>query len=163
MTRNAAVGFTALRAKIKARWTELLLEGPAAPPAATPLVTPAMLVFMIDESLARFAVRLSAPEARDRAPRALTRFSPTRAGCHCGLHLLLSYYLAGAQALRETMPAGAGRIAVLHLFNHVAHEELTALCGVCPQRGGALCSLRPGLASGRRKGNIPPPSSPACP
>jgi hypothetical protein len=160
MTGSLAVSFDALRPKIKARWTELLREGTAAPAAATPLVTPAMLVFLIDESLIRLGTSLRTPAARDRMPQDLAGFGPTRAGCHCGLHLLLSYYLAGAQALRETLPAGRGRIGVLHLFNHVAHAEMTALCDSCPHRGEALCGLRPGPASARRKGR-PLPSAPS--
>ncbi len=160
MTGNLAVTFDALRPKFKARWTELLREGAAAPATATPLVTPGMLVFLIDESLARLGANLRAPAARAHPPPNLPDLTPTRAGCHCGLHLLLSYYLAGAQALRETLPAGPGRISVLHLFNHVAHEEMTALCSQCPHRGGDLCGLRPALAPARGKGHTSPSPPP---
>jgi hypothetical protein len=156
MTGNPAVSFDALRTKIKTRWTELLREGAAAPAAATPLVTPGMLVFLIDESLARLGAGLRTPADPAAAAPDLADFTPTRAGCHCGLHLLLSYYLAGAQALRETLPAGRGRVKVQHLFNHIAHQEMMALCDHCPHRGGKLCGLRPGLASARGKGHLPP-------
>ncbi len=133
----------ALRPVLKRDWAGRLHQAPAEPPGAG-LVTPEMLVLLVDGTIDRLLSRLGgAPAGHRERPG---RFNYARTGCHCGLHLLLTYYLAGARALRETLPAelGAARGEVLHCFNQLAREEMTALCDVCNHRGGALCSLRPG-------------------
>ena len=149
MSKGPASWLDGLLPAIKARWAELLLTEPAAPPAANALITPAMLVFMLDESLVRLKDRLRAPAGAGRSRRDHAPFSPRRAGCQCGLHILLSYYVAGARALRENLPAefGPARLEMIRRFNHLAHAEMTALCGVCLQRGGSLCSLQAAAVS----------------
>ncbi len=144
----------ALRPVIRTRWAELLSAAPPAPPPAAALVRPEMLVFLIDDTLDRFAVNADAP----RRPRPGAPVRDRRTDCQCGLHLLLSYYLAGARALREILPdrLGPGRVALLHAFNRLAHDDMAALCGRCHHRGGPLCCLPPGPAA-----SAPPEKAPA--
>jgi len=108
------------------------------------VITRDLLMLMLDESLARLSLNLRRrrPSAR---PATLAPFGALRTGCHCGLNLLLNYYLTGARTLRELLPPdhGTHRVAVIHRFNQLAHEEMSALCGVCQHRGGERCSLRP--------------------
>jgi hypothetical protein len=139
-----------LRPAIKARWTALLCAEPATPRARAALITPEMLVFMLDDTLARLSVSLGGSKTATKRMRILAPFGAMRSGCHCGLNLLLTYYLAGARALRETLPMdfGPARVEVIRRFNRLAHDEMTALCGVCRHRGGGLCSLRPKKTAG---------------
>ncbi len=142
----------ALRPVLKRDWAGRLHQAPAEPPGGG-LVTPGMLVLLVDGTIDRLLRRLGgAPAGRRVRP---TRFNSTRTGCHCGLHLLLTYYLAGARALRETLPAdlGPARGEVLHCFNQLAREEMTARCDACNHRGGALCLLRPDGISPAPAGN----------
>lgn len=138
-----ASALDALRPVLKQHWIARLRLAPAAPPG-TGLVTPDMLVFMVDGTIDRLVASLGGTTAR--RPARPARFNSSRAGCHCGLHLLLSYYLAGAHALRETLPADLGfaRPEVLRCFTRLAHEEMNALCDACNHHGGSLCQLRPG-------------------
>ena len=135
--------FEAVRPAIRAHWAAALQHAPA-PPAAPPgLVTPAMLVLMIDDTLALLGKALREERVRKRTACAWPRLAASRPGCRCGLHLLIGYYLAGARALRKTLPANLGRerVAVLREFNGLAHAEMAALCGVCLHRGGSYCRL----------------------
>lgn len=151
----------ALRPAIKARWQALLQENPVTPRNAVGLVTPKMLMFMVDETLNRLASEILPTRLINRRPASLAPFGPMRHGCKCGLQLLLTYYLTGAKVLREILPAelGVDRVKVLRCFNRIAHDEMDTLCGVCLHRGGPMCSLRPGPASGnsgefRRHGGL---------
>ena len=152
MPETPSARLVALRPAIKSRWAELLKTKPASPAATTPLVIPAMLVFMLDDTLARLERQLAATVTSDRLRRDLAPYGAMRAGCQCGLHLLLDYYLAGAQTLQELLPAECGlvRVEVIHGFNRMAHDEMATLCGVCRYRGGALCGLRPDPATPRK-------------
>jgi hypothetical protein len=136
--------FETLRPAINARWKDLLRGKVAPSQAPTGLVTPEMLIFMVDDTLNRLGSNLNSTVKPDRRSASLAPFGPTRVTCRCGLQLLLTYYLAGATALRELLPAqlGADRVKVLHEFNRIAHDEMEALCGICQHRGGPMCSLR---------------------
>ena len=140
----------ALRPALKARWAALLRENSSARRTAVGLVIPEMLVFMLDETLNRLEGEIPASLSTDRRRASLAPFGPMRTRCSCGLRLLLTYYLAGAKALREILPAdlGALRVKILHRFNRIAHDEMDALCGVCGHRGGPMCGLRSNLYSG---------------
>ena len=135
--------FAELRPAIRKNWSARLEQAPPAPAMASGLITPAMLVFMLDDTLDLLAKRLKTKRGPRRTPRDLTAFSAMRGGCRCGLHLLLNYYLVGALVLRELLPKElqAGRVTVMGEFNELAHAEMSALCGVCLHRGGTLCSL----------------------
>jgi hypothetical protein len=128
------------RPALKQRWVARLRRAPAGPPG-TGLVTPEMLVLMVDGSLDRLA---NPARMRPTLPQSVARRASPRAGCHCGLHLLLTYYAAGLWTLRETLPTTAGiRVPAMRTLLHDARAELAALCGVCRHRGGSLC-LQPG-------------------
>jgi hypothetical protein len=103
-----------------------------------------MLVFMLDDTLARFCASLSTTPLTARKRHDLTPFGGMRTGCQCGVHLLLTYYLSGARALRETLPVelGLDRVEVLHHFNRLAHDEMAVLCEICQHRGGVACGLQ---------------------
>jgi hypothetical protein len=135
----------ALRPAIKTRWAVALRMAPAPSPAAVGLVTPAMLVFMLDDTLNRLSASLQKPAAGERRRRGLGALGTMSPGCRCGLNVLVKYYVAGAHALRATLPAdlGAVRVEVLRHFNRIAHTEMIALCEPCRHRGTAICCLRP--------------------
>lgn len=139
-----------LRSEIKARWTALLRAEPAAPPATTVLIRPEMLVFMLDDTLARLSASLEVWAQARRSPRKALQFWASHAGCECGLHLMLTYYVAGARSLHTALPLMFGRTRreILRCFNSLARQDMTALCDVCRQRGGPLCGLRTSLAGG---------------
>ncbi|SDR75639.1 hypothetical protein [Opitutus sp. GAS368] len=149
-----------LGSAIKAGWTAHLKESSPAPPDAAALVNPEMLVFMLDETLARLCATLEKSPEPPRPRITATPFGRTRGSVHCGLQLLLIYYLAGARALREALPVelGPARVEVLHRFNRLAREEMIALCGACHHRGGASCQLATGLdfVRSRRRGQPVP-------
>lgn len=159
MPDDIASPLEALRPAIKARWDFLLRKAPASPVPAMSIVKPGMLVFMLDDTLARLTERLREPLPADRPRRDLAPYGGMRTGCQCGLHLLLTYYLAGARALHESLPGtfGPARVKVQHAFNQLAHDEMAALCGACRHRGGALCCLRP------EPDTINPPDAAALP
>jgi hypothetical protein len=143
MPDNLAARLETLQPAIKACWAALLQTEPTPTTTGAPFITSKMLVHQIDATLVRLTDRLREPLTMDRRRRDLVPFGEMRAGCHCGLHLLLAYYLAGARALREVLPAAFGveRVEVLHVFNQLGHDDMAALCGICHHRGGALCCL----------------------
>ena len=146
----------ALRPAIKTRWTALLrADQVIAAPATPALVTREMLVFMLDDTLARLSASLLASAKPDRRPKTLEGLASKCGGCACGMALLLAYYLAGAQALKEKLPAvfGPARAVVLNRFNRLAHDEMVALCGVCHDRCGHECGFRP--KPPRRRRSLP--------
>jgi hypothetical protein len=145
MEEILASHLAALRPAIKTRWAATLRTAPVPSPAAAGLVASAMLVFMLDDTLTRLSVSLQQPAAGDRPRPGLGSLGMMRRGWRCGLHILVSYYAAGARALRATLPAelGRARVEVLRHFNRLAHEEMATLCGPCRHRGGSLCCLRP--------------------
>ena len=137
--------FEVLKPVIRTRWAALLRMAPGADPReSTALVTPEMLVYMLDDTLSRLGESLKDPAGWDRRPRSLARYGSGRAGCQCGLHLILIFFLTGTQALRESLPKefGPDRVKVLGCFNRLAQDEMAALCGVCRHRAGEKCGLR---------------------
>ena len=159
-----------LRPEIKARWTALLRAETAAPAATTALIRPEMLVFMLDDTLTRLSASLEVRAQARRPPLKSRQFRASHAGCACGLHLLLTYYVAGARSLHTALPMGFGRARreILRYFNSLARQDMTALCDVCRQRGGPHCRLREQverLEAARLGGAVSPPAaaSPATP
>ena len=88
-----------LRPEIKARWAARLQAEPAALAATTALIHPEMLVFMPDDTLTRLSARLEIRAQARRPPLKSRQLRASHAGCACGLHLLLTYYVAGARSL----------------------------------------------------------------
>ena len=149
---------------IKARWEALLRVEPAGPVSAASIIKPDMLVFMLDDTLGRLDAKLREPLTNERLRRDLAPYGAMRTGCQCGLHLLLTFYLAGARALHESLPLeyGLARVEVLHNFNRLAHDDMAALCGICRHRGGTLCGLRPETAPLNRPGVAASPATPSA-
>lgn len=135
--------FEELCPAIKARWSERLRAAPSASKGVSGVVTPAMLVLMLDDTLGLTLTQLKARRRLERGKRDLTAFAAMQRGCQCGLHLLLNYYLVGANVLREVLPKslGRGRVEILHHFNQLAHDEMSALCSVCRHHEDSLCGL----------------------
>lgn len=149
----------ALRPAIKTRWTALLRADPVIAAPATPaLVTREMLPYMLDDTLARLSASLLASAKPDRRPLTLDGLGSKSAGWACGIYLLLSYYLAGSQALKEKLPAvfGPARAVVLHRFNRLALDEMAALCGVCRECCGHDCGFA--RREPRRRRTLPAPA-----
>jgi hypothetical protein len=137
-----AARLEALRPALKRHWAAELRRLPAGPPGSG-LITPEMLVLMIDSTLGQLTGGRGRPLATDRRLRECARFRTSSAGCFCGLHSLLAYYVAGARALRTVLPVGTGpvRIRLMRHFTRLARQEVFALCGVCLHRDGAFCQL----------------------
>jgi hypothetical protein len=137
-----------LQPLLKQRWAARLRRLPAVR-AGAGFITPEMLVLMVDSTLRQLVAGHGRPLPADWEAQRAARFSPARAGCQCGLDILLTYYVAGAWALRDVMPATLSphRRRVLRHFMRLARHEVSALCGVCVHRQGTFC----------RSANIPSP------
>lgn len=143
METSPVACYQANRLAIGACWTGLLHAAPPAPAATRAVMTPAMLEFLVDETLDHLADGLR-QAGRNRPPhRTLFPGRLRRKGCACGLHLLLIYYSTGARAIHETVPEswGHSRLQIIQCFNDLAHGEVAGLCGACHYRGGAQCQL----------------------
>lgn len=151
----------AQQSAIRRRWETLL----RAEPARSALADPDILVRLFEVTLGELFTRLQARPAPRSAPDGAV-YSRIRAGCGCGRNPLVTYFLAGEQALLETLAAldgtgaGAGTAAVeLHfVLRQIARQEVESFCSLCQHRvhGGGACNLprppqRRGQArSGRR-------------
>jgi hypothetical protein len=101
-----------------------------------------MMLFMVDETLGRLGKGLDDHRVQNLRS---SRIGIMRASCRCGLHLLLTYYVAGIKALRQALPRdlGKSRLDIVRQFNRIAHDDMEALCGICQHRNGPECCLRP--------------------
>lgn len=145
MEKEMVSPFDAMRPAIKLRWAALLRGGSLRPRTRTGLVTPEMLVLMIDHTLNRLAGEISSPPTWAGRPKVPAPTATRSASCQCGIDLLVGYYLAGARAVHEVLPAdfGPSRMKLVHLLNRIAHDEIEALCGVCQNWSGSRCKLNP--------------------
>ena len=135
---------------IRARW-EVLLH---AEPVATPLGCPDALVHLLDWTMGAIFHELAAP-LRRRSHHRRAHAGDGSAECPCGRNPLLTYFVAGEQALREALILA--QAAVPHLdpcdrdasleelnlaFRHIARREIEAFCGVCQHRQEAeMCHV----------------------
>lgn len=161
MENSLATCCKALHPVIRARWTELLRAAPPPPPATRAVMTPDMLEFLVDETLDQLTGHLPLAGENRPAHHAPLPCGRRFKGCGCGLHLMLTFYTTGAQALHETLPDSMGhaRLQIMQSFNELAHEELAGLCAVCHYREGGRCRLRAALKSDRnaaKTGSRPP-------
>lgn len=116
------------RSDLKREWKTRL----RAAPIRSALGDPAILSYLMDETLEEFSNLLRRRKVRRIRidPRAFEK------RCSCGLNPLLAYYVTGAQALAllldEEYPTDEVLRAFIsgqwHLF---AQRELDALCGAC--------------------------------
>ncbi|HVS51560.1 MAG TPA: hypothetical protein VHD62_04325 [Opitutaceae bacterium] len=129
------------RPQIHARWEALLrIER-----INTPLAHPDTLVHLIDATLDEILQRLNQHQVH-RSTRAPS-YATIRAACHCGRNPLLTYFLAGEQALLEATvlaqseapPTDATErsLAISDLYSvmrRLAQREIEAFCSVCQYR-----------------------------
>jgi hypothetical protein len=111
-------------------------------PVTSALARPDILVLMIDETLQKLTHHLRKKSA-ETAAASVSPVGPAASLCKCGLNPLISYYAAGESALRAVAaPVFGARIEVAVDALHVlAHRDIEALCGLCPERGrGERCA-----------------------
>ena len=137
MRKSLSARVAVLLPAIQARWVERLVAEP--PQAASPVafVTPEMLHFMVAPTLTRLVAALELGAGGGPRPPAV--LASLRADCRCGLHLVLSFYRTGQDALGELLAATPERTVVLQQFQRIADEEIASLCEICTHRGGAQC------------------------
>ena len=126
------------RSDIRERWETLL----RAERANTPLANPDALVHLIDWTLDEiFRVLQNAPSRRRASP-------PFSSGdCPCGRNPLLIYFVAGEQALQESLvltqsanknldplARDAGLNELNLVLAQIARREVEAFCAVCQFR-----------------------------
>ena len=132
----------AQRPDIHRRWETLL----RVEPVNTPLGQPEALKHMVDYTLDTLFGALRTPHARRRLVRSNGSCAAERSLCPCGRNPLLAYFVAGEQALLETLvfvqsdlpdTADHRATAMLELkqtLAHVAHREIETFCAVCQFR-----------------------------
>lgn len=131
------------RPAIHGRWEALL----RVEPVNTPLGQPEALKHMIDYTLNTLFSGLHAALARRRGAKVHpSSCSAERSHCPCGRNPLLAYFVAGEQALLETLIhvqaglpdcAESRATAVMELkqvLASVAHREIETFCAVCQYR-----------------------------
>jgi hypothetical protein len=133
------------RKLIRKRWDALLrIER-----ISTPLAHPDMLVRLIDGTLDEVFAVLRGRPGRDLRTRAVF-LAALHDQCRCGRNPFLSYFVAGEQALLETLiliQAAEPRmylrpretaVAELHLVvRRIARREVDSFCALCPQSATA--------------------------
>jgi hypothetical protein len=134
----------ALRPEIKAKWETLL----RVEPVSSPLASPDALVHLIDWTLDSLFDSLRPSPARRRPGRgsgdASVANCPTL--CPCGMNPLLAYFVAGEQALLETLvlvqshnghhpsEPSTAVVELKHALALIARREIEAFCAVCQHR-----------------------------
>lgn len=123
---------------IRARWEALLRMEPV----NTPLANPDILIRLFAFTLGQVFDALRAqPMLRRSAPA--PAYAAIRAACTCGRNPLLAYFLAGEQALLETLvlleAAGHRKhdtaAAELHVtIRQIARREVETFCSLCQFR-----------------------------
>jgi hypothetical protein len=142
MQESLVCSLRAQRPLIRDRWEALL----HAEPIATPLGNPSALVHLLDWTLDEIFRGLSTLGSRRRVGRkpACADYRPE---CACGRNPLLTYFLAGEQAVREALVLAQAAASTLDpierdasleeldlVFHHIARREIEAFCGVCQHR-----------------------------
>ncbi len=126
------------RPDIRAHWEALLWTEPV----NTPLANPAILVRLFDYTLDQvFGTLQDQPAPRRSAPA--PAYAAIRAICTCDRNPLLAYFLAGEQALLETLvlleASAHGKqdhaATELHLtIRRIARREVESFCSLCQYR-----------------------------
>jgi hypothetical protein len=132
----------ALRPEVKAKWETLL----RVEPVSSPLAAPDTLVHLIDWTLDALFDSLRPPHGRRRAGRAGFSVADCAALCPCGRNPLLAYFVAGEQAVLETLVLVQARhghqdsaqslvvLELKHALAGLARKEIEAFCAVCQYR-----------------------------
>lgn len=123
---------------ILVRWEALLRQQPA----HGPLANPDALVYLLPETLEKLFTALAKKQkARVTFEEATAEALP---GCECGNNPYLTYYIAGEQALVESVvllqpkrPNAAENAAsdVVRVVRALAREEIDTFCGICTHHG----------------------------
>jgi hypothetical protein len=117
----------ARKSDLKRRWAERLRTQPV----RSAMAEPAILGYLMDETLERFSAHL-ARRASVRARRAQGLDDL----CRCGLNPLLTYFRMGEISALELLPeAGEERETLRTILGEqwraLARREVEALCGAC--------------------------------
>lgn len=140
----------AQRTELHQRWEALL----RVEPVTSPLGQPEALKHMIDYTLnTLFASLRTQHAARKRQLKSVRDGMADKSICPCGRNPLLAYFIAGEQALLETLilvqaslpdcaeTRAAGVQELKYAMAQVAHREIETFCAVCQFRsqgsGGA--------------------------
>lgn len=127
---------------LRERWEALLrIE-----PVNGPLANPDALVHLIPDSLGQIFKRLAAPVRT--VPTLVSVKAERLPPCDCGNNPFLAYFIAGEQALVETVillqaempPAGRTESDVaeaIRAVRQLARSEIDAFCGICTHHGHA--------------------------
>lgn len=139
----------AQRTEIHHRWEALL----RVEPVKSPLGQPEALKHMISFTLDTLFAYLHGPHIKKRVPRSVAASVADGTLCPCGRNPLLAYFVAGEQALLETLilvQAGIPETAetrslevveLKHSMVHVALHEIETFCAVCQFRNQAPAAL----------------------
>lgn len=132
----------ARRSELNARWEALLRTERV----TTPLANPDALVHLIDWTLDQIFASLRSSTARRRSEPKLAAMD-VRPDCPCGRNPLLAFFLAGEQALLETMvllQASTNKLQpterdvelaeLHHAIREVSRREIESFCSVCQHR-----------------------------
>jgi hypothetical protein len=128
------------RADIRTRWESLLRSELA----TTSLANPDLLVRLCNSTLDEIFTTLQAqPGLRRSAPA--SHLADLREACACGRNPLLAYFLAGEQALLETLllldaAHGGSDTAAAELYliiRSIARREVGSFCSLCQHRAAA--------------------------
>lgn len=129
----------AQRQEIHQRWEALL----RVEPVNTPLGQPEALKHMIEFTLSTLSASLRNPHPRKKNLRSVSACVADRSLCPCGRNPLLAYFVAGEQALLETLilvQAGLPDCAEVRAqavqelkqaLAQVALREIETFCAVC--------------------------------
>jgi hypothetical protein len=137
--------FRALRERrqdVRSRWEALLrIE-----PVNTPLANPDTLVYLLDSTLDELFTALDAPWTEENGTDGEKR-TRVENECPCGRNPYIAYFLAGTQALLETLvlcqvesanrdpgyrDAAAARVH--GVIDRLARREVKGLCSLCRYR-----------------------------
>lgn len=124
---------------IHVRWETLLrIE-----PVNGPLANPDAMARLIPETLAQILTEL----ARSSSPVSLRSARGAQLpACNCGHNPYLAFFVAGEQALVETVVIAQSEnplmrrhesdvAEVIHLVRSMARDEIDTFCGICTHRG----------------------------
>jgi hypothetical protein len=115
------------KSDLKRRWSELL----RAQPVRTAMAEPAILSYLMDDTLERFLAQLARRSSvRARRTQGLDEL------CRCGLNPLITYFRMGEISALELLPEAGEELETLRTilgeqWRALARREVEVLCGAC--------------------------------
>jgi hypothetical protein len=143
MDESMLQALEAQRLEIRQRWEALL----RVEPVNTPLGQPEVLKHMVDFTLNTLFASIRAKHVRKRNLRSVSASVADRSLCPCGRNPLLAYFVAGEQAVLETLILAQAKEAesaevrsadaheLKQTMANVALREIETFCAVCQHRG----------------------------